>query len=323
MLIYGLLDKKQLFGKKIVCFSFFIGFFRNFAGIGIPPNTNLKQTMVMKKFYLLLLCTSALLMTACGSGGKTDGSEGTDAEEECVEMTDEEATDEAAEEADRSQPAELSLTVEEELDANLAAVYEKCGVKPCLSVFFKDDLKNETLNEFPSKWELSNGDAEVKTWRGRKAIFMTNNDTEVSPQVSGESRNYLPEVFTLDFDYFCNGEGDEDEDYNACYHILMGQSWNDYMDEITLATETEVGWRMCKLNDEELYGNYTALSEIEKADDWNHFTLSFDKGLVKIFINGTRVANLPKMKQPYYISIKGEGWDDHRYYFTNVRLATE
>ena len=78
----------------------------------------------MKK--ALLFIALATLMTACGSGGKTDGSEGTDAEEECVEMTDEEATAQLTEvfarQAEQIQQSQLRLDIQKKYCAELSSV---------------------------------------------------------------------------------------------------------------------------------------------------------------------------------------------------------
>lgn len=275
----------------------------------------------MKKIYLALLCVASLTLgVACSGGQKTDATETeTDNQEEVMD-------DEVIADADDSDitgaapKAELTLTVEEEIPADLKAIYAKGDFQPCMAVFFKDDLKDESVGEFPSKWDISNGSAEVAKFEGRTVIKLDNNDAEIVPLVVGESKNYLPEVFTLEFDYYCNG--DAEEDFNANYHLWFRDATNSDLGEVSISTEDRLNWSMMKTNDEWVDGTSDKLTEFEKKNAWNHFSLSFDKGTLKVFVNGQRLFSLPKIKAPASFAIRGEGWEDHRYCFTNVRLAT-
>ena len=50
---------------------------------------------------------------------------------------------------------------------------------------------------------------------------------------------------------------------------------------------------------------------------WNHFAISYNKGGVKIFINGKRVANLPSIKPLKRFFIYGSDG----LYITNIRVT--
>ena len=274
----------------------------------------------MKKIYLALMCVASLTLgVACSGSSKTEAAE---TEEENVEevMDEEVEADAASEVMDNSQKAELTLAVEEAVPADLKAIYAKGDYEPCMAVFFKDDLKAEKVGEFPSKWDIANGSAEVAEFDKRTVIKLDNNDAEIFPLVVGDSKNYLPDVFTIDFDYYCNG--DADEDFNACYHLWLRDAYGSDMGEIVLNTENGMNWNLLKTNDESVYGDSDKLQELEKKNSWNHFSLSFDKGTLKVYVNGQRIVSLPKVKAPACFAIRGEGWEDHRYCFTNVRMAT-
>lgn len=274
----------------------------------------------MKKIYLALMCVASLTLgVACSGSQKTETAEGEG--ENTEEVVDEEVIADADDTDINGAPkAELTLTVEEEIPADLKAIYAKGDFQPCMAVFFKDDLKGESVGEFPSKWDIANGSAEVAKFDGRTVIKLDNNDAEIIPLVVGESKNYLPEVFTLEFDYYCNG--DAEEDFNACYHLWFRDAGNSDLGEIAIVTEDRLHWDLTKANDETVYGDSDKLQEFEKKNAWNHFALSFDKGTLKVYVNGQRLVSLPKVKAPAGIAIRGEGWDDHRYCFGNVRMAT-
>lgn len=273
----------------------------------------------MKKIYLALLCMASLtFMTACGGSDKK--ADASDEQETADEVMDEQADEQEADEAEEQEgdtPAQLTITADSVITDAMRAIYANGDFMPLPGVFFVDPLLGESMGEFPSKWDLLNGSAEVREFEGRKVIWMANNDTEVTPNVVGNSRNYLPEVFTFEFEYYCNGE----EDFNACYHIQLAKE-GDFFDDIRLATEESVSWSLAKTDDNSLSGEYSELSTVENKNSWNHFALSFNKGTLKMYVNGKRIVSLPNVKAPRFISIRGEGWDDHRYCFGNVRMTT-
>ena len=167
----------------------------------------------MKKIYLALLCMASLtFMTACGGSDKK--ADASDEQETADEVMDEQADEQEADEAEEQEgdaPAQLTITADSVITDAMRAIYANGDFMPLPGVFFVDPLLGESMGEFPSKWDLLNGSAEVRDFEGRKVIWLANNDAEITPNVVGNSRNYLPEVFTLEFEYYCNGE----EDFNA------------------------------------------------------------------------------------------------------------
>ncbi len=64
------------------------------------------------------------------------------------------------------------------------------------------------------------------------------------------------------------------------------------------------------------------ITSVEKKDDWNHFALSFNQRALKIYVNGTRIANIPNMAPPKTLKLNGiHGSDEHLQAFRNVRIA--
>ncbi|MBR1719470.1 MAG: hypothetical protein IJ726_03510, partial [Phocaeicola sp.] len=67
-------------------------------------------------------------------------------------------------------------------------------------ILFQDDITAETVGEFPSKWDLLDGNAEVKSLGGVKAIEVTNNGV-ITPLIKEEGA-YLPEEFTIEYEFY-------------------------------------------------------------------------------------------------------------------------
>lgn len=193
----------------------------------------------------------------------------------------------------------------------------KSDFVPGTVVIFEDDLKGEQMGEFPSKWDLLENNAEVARMNGQMAIkFEHGSNTEITPLLEDGNRKYLPEVFTLEFDFFVTGE----EDHTSAYRLLLrpegdgDESWIFFgQDNITWSVQRPTG-------DGSIEGNAT-LEGINKLNDWNHFAISFNKRALKVYINNRRVINIPNAKAMDWFTIATEFWEDHIDYITNVRLA--
>ena len=130
---------------------------------------------------------------------------------------------------------------------------------------------------------------------------LDNNDAEIVPLVVGESKNYLPEVFTLEFDYYCNG--DAEEDFNANYHLWFRDATNSDLGEVSISTEDRLNWSLMKTNDEWVDGTSDKLTEFEKKNAWNHFSLLHYIYLMHPF-HQVPCQLLPFQQQNYYYQLK-------------------
>ncbi|MEJ1729718.1 hypothetical protein SMA90_25635, partial [Escherichia coli] len=67
-------------------------------------------------------------------------------------------------------------------------------------IFFEDNLAGEKLGEFPSRWDIIEGNAEVVRIDGENAIMLLD-DARIIPFMENQQR-FLPDVFTLEFDFY-------------------------------------------------------------------------------------------------------------------------
>jgi len=86
--------------------------------------------------------------------------------------------------------------------------YAKYDFVPGNEVIFEDDLKGERKGEFPSKWDLLEGNAEIAQVDGGNTLAMVG-FTYITPLFKDKSSG-LPDEFTLEFDFLID-EGKEDE----------------------------------------------------------------------------------------------------------------
>lgn len=202
--------------------------------------------------------------------------------------------------------------------------YEKCDFVPGDEIIFEDDLAGEKIGEFPSKWDLVDGNAEVVKFDGKMAVSFEASPTVVTPLMKN-SKNYLTDEFTIEFDFFAGDNSEMAENlYSRSQYFLNlftteGEKVLDF--EVHTADVKSVFWGYSSTT-----GNWVAseldIEKLLKDNEWNHFSLSFNKRALKVYINGTRVTNVPNMKAPAYVELLSRNWEDHGVdYATNFRIA--
>jgi outer membrane protein OmpA-like peptidoglycan-associated protein len=192
----------------------------------------------------------------------------------------------------------------------------KSDFVPGTVVIFEDNLQGEQMGEFPSKWDLIENNAEVAKMNGKMAIkFEHGSNTEITPLIKDGNKKYLPEFYTLEFDFFATGK----EDTNTAYNLYLNPTDGD-RSRIWFSQDRMDWYIMKPTGDEQIEGN-KSLEDIMELNDWNHFALSFNKRALKVYVNGKRIINIPNAKAMDWFSIQTEFWEDHVDYITNIRLA--
>lgn len=139
-------------------------------------------------------------------------------------------------------------------------------------VIFEDYLLDEELGEFPSKWDLIRGTAENGKIEDRNVISYLHRGTSVTPLI--ESDDYLPEIFTVEFDVYFHLKG------NEAYILDLGMYYKVdiryYQASFMKSTNT--------------YRNEN------KEPGWRHIALSFNKRALKFYVDGERILNVPNVK---------------------------
>ena len=192
----------------------------------------------------------------------------------------------------------------------------KSDFVPGTIVIFEDNLQGEQMGEFPSKWDLIENNAEVAKMNGKMAIkFEHGSNTQITPLIKDGNKKYLPEVYTLEFDFFASGK----EDTNTAYNLYLNPTDGD-RSRIWFCQD-RMDWYIMKPNGDEWVQGNKSLEDIMELNDWNHFALSFNKRALKVYVNGKRIINIPNAKAMDWFSVETEFWEDHIDYITNIRLA--
>jgi outer membrane protein OmpA-like peptidoglycan-associated protein len=185
----------------------------------------------------------------------------------------EKTIDDVLNEDERKAKEDTSITEgEESTESERLKVWSKYDFVPGDEIIFEDNLTGEQNGEFPSKWDLIKGNAENALLGDESVISFAQNQTEIAPLMKDE--DYLPEVFTIEFDvYFYNK-------YNEAYMLnLKG------LDRITIRT-TKVSM-----------GQFEGNPGVGSGETgWHHIAISFNKRALKAYYDQTRVLNIPNVK---------------------------
>ena len=292
----------------------------------------------MKKLILMLIVAFACAGTADAQGWlKKLGKVAEDAAKRTVENNVDRKTTEAVDDAmdpDMDSKQSKSKKASDNDDADEGDTVSEDGVPtakkktaqgeevksdfvPGTVVIFEDNLQGEQMGEFPSKWDLIDNNAEVAKMNGKMAIkFEHGSSTEITPLIKDGNKKYLPEFYTLEFDFFATGK----EGTNTAYNLYLS-SENDRHDSRIWFSQDRMSWYILKPNGDDRVDGNTSLEDIMELNDWNHFALSFNKRALKVYVNGKRIINIPNAKAMDWFSVETEFWEDHVDYITNIRLA--
>lgn len=198
----------------------------------------------------------------------------------------------------------------------LESAYAKSDFVPGDEIMFEDDLVGEQMGEFPSKWDLLEGNAEIASVNGKTVISLTDISTEIMPLMKNQ-KNYLTEAFTLEFDFL----GGSDEKSIYCDYIIHLKNIEGEDVATINLNGTASGWAYTSWITASGEQRENRSAAPAKEEEWNHVALSFNKRALKVYLNGSRIVNIPNCARPQYFTLQRSIWADHRNLMTNVRLC--
>ncbi len=171
--------------------------------------------------------------------------------------------------------------------------YAKSDFVPGDVIFFDDSLDGEQMGEFPSLWELLGGEAQVMEINGKKCIALQHDGDCISPLMKNP-RNFLGDVFTVEFDVFFTGTSEgtltwvflpADSDKEPVFTLEMPVIENDK------ESYSFLWWWKTASGDKE--GEKPGV--VITSGAWHHMALSFNKRALKYYLDGERLINLPNV----------------------------
>ncbi len=157
---------------------------------------------------------------------------------------------------------------------------------PGEKVIFYDNLKFEEVGEFPSRWDLVKGNAEVAKMNGEKVIILTaQNGNIIKPLF--KNTGYLGNEFTIEYDILIPNFFDEK---------IWWMENEIFFDSRIRAKSVEINYAR---NNATLMGwasnsNFKIESiNAGNQNEWHHISISYYKGKFKMYYDNRRISNIP------------------------------
>jgi outer membrane protein OmpA-like peptidoglycan-associated protein len=196
--------------------------------------------------------------------------------------------------------------------------WAKFDFVPGDEVIFEDAPgADEENGEFPSRWDLVKGQVEIANVDGENVMMFIDGQPEIVPYLKNSSEDYLPDVFTIEFDFYTPVKGNrisvylyDDKNQKKVHHDM-------YMD----ISSKGVSEKLSNITGELPDIDYTNSSNAR----WIHISIAFTKGKLKVYMDDTRVINIPHYEgNPTGLSLQAYWADlgeDKPFYFKNIRIA--
>ncbi|MBO2033129.1 OmpA family protein [Siccationidurans ginsengisoli] len=151
---------------------------------------------------------------------------------------------------------------------------------PGTKVLFEDKLAGEPVGEFPARWQLQQGSAELVSTSGQLAIALQK-DTRISPLI--KQTNYLPAVFTLEMDVFLVPHQHMD--------VFFWDERQHHQPTNGDLAALEVTERGITMPDRQLGQELPEPTSTE--GHWHHVALAFNQRSLKGYLDQNRTLNVP------------------------------
>ncbi|NTW24708.1 MAG: hypothetical protein HGA37_08415, partial [Lentimicrobium sp.] len=196
---------------------------------------------------------------------------------------------------------------------------------PGPEIIFEDSQEGEQNGEFPSKWDLVQGNFENASFDGSNVIYHIkcnmNGGGGIVPMLKNSNEDYLPEEFTIEFDAYFN------EVHYGYYTIYLG----DYKNQSKLDKTYPLRDKYIRIYKNSVNGNsietnyypgFTS-SMSDKTPKWRHVAISFNKRALKVYLDDARVLNIPNLGyNPTGFSIGKQNVEgENTGYTKNFRIA--
>ncbi|MBN2763379.1 MAG: OmpA family protein, partial [Bacteroidales bacterium] len=193
--------------------------------------------------------------------------------------------------------------------------WAKYDFVPGDKIIFEDNLEGEVNGEFPSRWDMHKGNVEIAEFGGENVIIFRV-ASEIVPFIKNPTQDYLPDIFTLEFDcYFV-----DDQNYQN-YTIYFNDRKNQ---KGTGIDDVQTYWNQMSQGSFQGWYPDASKSSFCKAEGWYHVALLFNKRSLKVYLNDTRLLNVPNISgNPQGITIFGSYSTNEgkRSMIKNIRFA--
>lgn len=198
--------------------------------------------------------------------------------------------------------------------------------KRCDSIMFYDSFSSEALGATPSKWDVLEGKAVVRTLEGVNALEITENGL-ITPHFKRQGA-YLPAEFSIEYEFFY-WDYKEEIGVNDLKLVLANMLEREDNPLAPSDHAFALVHAVC-MGDTRNYFEYNDGTVIDAVDKeiklslkqgWHHVALSYKKPAVKVYLDGKCIVSLPKIQRPTWFCFQVPFDYEDLTYIRNVVLA--
>ena len=200
-------------------------------------------------------------------------------------------------------------------------------------IIFEDTVEDEQIGEFPSKWDVFEGYAQVAELNGVKCIALAD-DGAITP-LFNDGKPYLTDQFTIEYDVYVVYGPDYETTFNPHSWILHTYlpkgdkiKWDtggfNFYHQVSSGEDRVLndvyfpyGWRLP--DGEETRSGAATLNNVA-TNAWHHVSISFNKRAYKVYFDENRVINIPNAEKPTYFWLNCNQ-HEHVFFIKNIRIA--
>ncbi|MBK7105112.1 MAG: OmpA family protein [Ignavibacteriae bacterium] len=195
---------------------------------------------------------------------------------------------------------------------------------PGTEIIFEDNQEGEQNGEFPSKWDLVKGTYDNANVDGENVIMCrktnANGGGGIVPLIKNSSEDYLPDEFTVEFDaYF--------PDQHFSYRVFFADYKNQkkiFRNPEYNSAEQNIRFYQNAADGKNIEKNFLpGTNYVTNIATWRHIAISFNKRALKVYLDDTRILNIPNVDfNPTGIGLSSHNPDGKSAgYLKNIRIA--
>ncbi len=178
-------------------------------------------------------------------------------------------------------------------------------------------MEGEENGEFPSRWDLQYGNVEIAQFEGENVIMFMSGSSCIIPYLKNPEQDYLPDIFTIEFDVYYDIEPHSAKYFVALYDKKNQKGTGQSLQNIQLFP----GGIKYKGSDNLISGG-DGLWYNKKNPFWRHISIGFNVRSLKVYYDDVRMLNIPHIGyNPTGLSISIINTTPVNFYMKNIRIA--
>jgi outer membrane protein OmpA-like peptidoglycan-associated protein len=201
-----------------------------------------------------------------------------------------------------------------------ALTWAKYDFVPGTEIIFEDDFRGETNGEFPSRWDITKGTVEMAQLGDDMVVYFrktnANAPEAILPYLKNRAEDYLPDEFTVEFDCYFYGKKIENNTYYLFFYDAKNQ-----MKIMSPSKPIRVEYN--SVTYDHVGDKYPGQDEMKPIAGWRHVAISFNKRVIKGYLDDTRLVNIPNIEfnpTGIMLSVANVG-GVNKPFIKNVRIA--